>query len=101
MYRLVMIWIVDGSGGSGLSEEEFGSWAVKLNASITFVEYTLTFLVSMAALVTFIADRFPILNDPFLGFQYRTYVAIGLSIITGWMVNRGPKAAARAFTGSK
>jgi len=97
MYRLVMIWVIDGSGGSGLSEEEFGSWAVKLNASITFVEYTLTFLVSMAALVTFIADRFPVLNEPFMGFQYRTIVAIGLSIITGWLVNRGPKVAARAF----
>ena len=68
MYRLVMIWIIDGSGGSGLSEEEFGGWAVKLNASITFIEYTLTFLVSMAALVTFLADRFPILNEPVLGF---------------------------------
>lgn len=97
MYRLVMVWIIDGSGGSGLSEEEFGSWAVKINASITFIEYTLTFLVSMAALVTFIADRFPILNKPFLNIQYRTLVAIGLSIITGWMVNKGPKAAARAF----
>ncbi|UCG23845.1 MAG: universal stress protein, partial [Chloroflexota bacterium] len=97
MYRLVMIWITDGSGGSGLSEEEFGGWAVKLNASITFVEYTLTFLVSMAALVTFIADRIPVLNEPFLGFQYRTFVAIGLSIMTGWLVNRGPKVAARAF----
>jgi nucleotide-binding universal stress UspA family protein len=97
MYRLVMIWITDGSGGSGLSEEEFGGWAVKLNASITFVEYTLTFLVSMAALVTFITDRFPILNEPFLGFQYRTFVAIGLSVLTGWLVNRGPKVAARAF----
>lgn len=97
MYRLVMIWVIDGSGGSGLSEEEFGGWAVKLNASITFVEYTLTFLVSMAALVTFIADRFPVLNKPFLGFQYRTIVAIGLSILTGWLVNRGPKVAARAF----
>ncbi len=97
MYRLVMIWIVDGSGGSGLSEEEFGGWAVKLNASITFVEYTLTFLVSMAALVTFIADRVPALNEPFLGFQYRTFVAIALSIGTGWLVNRGPRVAARAF----
>jgi nucleotide-binding universal stress UspA family protein len=97
MYRLVMIWITDGSGGSGLSEEEFGSWAVKLNASITFVEYTLTFLVSMAALVTFVADRLPALNDPFMGFQYRTFLAIGLSIMTGWLVNRGPKVAARAF----
>lgn len=97
MYRLVMIWVTDGSGGSGLSEEEFGPWAVKLNASITFIEYTLTFLVSIAALVTFVADRFPILNDRFLGFEMRTYLAIILSILTGWLVNRGPKMAARAF----
>jgi nucleotide-binding universal stress UspA family protein len=97
MYRLVMVWITDGSGGSGLSEEELGSWAVKLNASITFVEYTLTFLVSMAALVTFVADRIPSLNQPFLGLQYRTFLAIGLSVMTGWLVNRGPKVAARAF----
>ncbi len=97
MYRLVMIWITDGSGGSGLSEEEFGSWAVKINASITFIEYTLTFLVSVAALVTFVADRFPSLNETVLGVQYRTILAVGLSILTGWLVNRGPKMAARAF----
>ncbi|MFQ5419680.1 MAG: hypothetical protein ACE5EY_04885, partial [Anaerolineae bacterium] len=35
MYRLVMSWVTDGSGGSGLSEEEFGGWAVKINAAIT------------------------------------------------------------------
>jgi nucleotide-binding universal stress UspA family protein len=97
MYRLVMTWVTDGSGGSGLSEEEFGGWAVKINASITFIEYTLTFLVSMAALVTFIADRFPILNSAVLGIQYRTFVAIILSLLTGWLVNRGPKAATRTF----
>jgi len=97
MYRLVMVWITDGSGGSGLSEEEFGSWAVKVNAGITFVEYTLTFLVSMAAMVTFVADRFPALNDAILGIQYRTWLAIVLSLLIGWLVNRGPKVAARAF----
>ncbi|MDH3456848.1 MAG: universal stress protein [Gemmatimonadota bacterium] len=97
MYRLVMRWVVDGSGGSGLSEEEFGSWAVKVNAGITFVEYTLTFLVSIAALVTFVADRYPALNDTVIGVQYRTLVAIGITIATGWVVNRGPKAAAVAF----
>ena len=97
MYRLVMRWVTDGSGGSGLSEEEFGSWAVKVNAAITFVEYTLTFLVSMAAMVTFIADRLPILNESLFGIQYRTFVAIALSILTGWLVNRGPKVAARTF----
>ncbi len=97
MYRLVMNWVTDGSGGSGLSEEEFGRWAVKVNASITFIEYTLTFLVSMAALVTFIADRFPMLNEAVLGIQYRTLVAVVLSVLIGWVVNRGPKVAARAF----
>jgi len=97
MYRLVMRWVTDGSGGSGLSEEEFGSWAVKINAAITFVEYTLTFLVSMAAMVTFIADRLPLLNESIFGIQYRTLVAISLSVLTGWLVNRGPKVAARTF----
>jgi len=97
MYRLVMRWVTDGSGGSGLSEEEFGGWAVKVNAAITFIEYTLTFLVSMAAMVTFIADRMPILNQKFLWIQYRTLIAIGLSVLTGWLVNRGPKMAARTF----
>jgi nucleotide-binding universal stress UspA family protein len=97
MYRLVMTWVVDGSGGSGLSEEEFGGWAVKVNASITFIEYTLTFLVSIAALVTFMADRLPILDRSILGIQYRTFVGIVLTVLIGWIVNRGPKVAARAF----
>ena len=98
MYRLVMRWVTDGSGGSGLTEEEFGGWAVKVNAGITFVEYTLTFLVSIAALVTFIADRFFILNQPLLfGLPGRVFVAIGLSLLTGWLVNLGPKVAARTF----
>jgi nucleotide-binding universal stress UspA family protein len=97
MYRLVMRWVTDGSGGSGLSEEEFGSWAVKIDAAIAFVEYTLTFLVSMSAMVTFIADRVPVLNETFIGIQYRSFIAILLSILTGWLVNRGPKVAARTF----
>ena len=97
MYRLVMLWVTDGSGGSGLTEEEFGGWAAKINAAITFVEYTLTFLVSMAAMVTFIADRVPVLNEKFLFLQYRSLIAILLSFLTGWLVNRGPKVAARTF----
>jgi len=97
MYRLVMRWVTDGSGGSGLTEEEFGGWAVKINAGITFVEYTLTFLVSMAALVTFIADRLPMLNHKFLFWDYRALVAVVLSVFTGWVVNRGPRAAAAIF----
>lgn len=97
MYRQVMTWVTDGSGGSGLAEDEFGSWAVKVNAGITVIEYTLTFLVSMSALVTFIADRFPLLNETAFRFQYRTFLAIGLSVLTAWTVNLGPKVSARAF----
>ena len=97
MYRQVMIWVTDGSGGSGLSEEEFGGWAVKINGGITVIEYTLTFLVSMAALVTFVADRLPVLNEAVFGIQFRTFVAIALTVFTGWLVNRGPKVAARTF----
>jgi nucleotide-binding universal stress UspA family protein len=83
MYRLVMRWVTDGSGGSGLSEEEFGGWAVKVNAAITFIEYTLTFLVSMAALVTFIADRVPLLNETLVaGIQYRKGVSVR-PVVTG------------------
>ena len=74
MYRLVMRWVTDGSGGSGLSEEEFGPWAVKVNAAITFIEYTLTFLVSMAALVTILADRFESLNEPVAGLPSAYYL---------------------------
>lgn len=45
MYRNLMRWVPDGSGGSGLCEEEFGGLAVKVNAAITAIEYTLTWLV--------------------------------------------------------
>ncbi|MDP2270433.1 MAG: universal stress protein [Archangium sp.] len=92
MYRNVMRWIPDGSGGSGLCEEEFGGWAVKTNASITAIEYTLTFLVSIAALVTFIADRVGGLERP-----ARTGLALFLSVLVGLVVNRGPRLAARVF----
>ena len=97
VYRYVMTWITDGSGGSGMSEEEFGTWAIKTNAAITFIEYSLTFLVSMSALVTFTSDRFPVLNETFFGFQNRVYVAILLSFLIGWLVNRGPKMATIVF----
>jgi len=97
VYRYVMNWVTDGSGGSGMSEEEFGTWAIKVNAAITFIEYSLTFLVSMSALVTFVADRLPMMNAFFFGFQYRVYLAILLSILIGWLVNRGPKMATIAF----
>lgn len=97
MYRYVMKWVTDGSGGSGLSEEEFGGWAVKTNAAITVIEYTLTFLVSIAALVTFIVDRFQSLNISFLGLGIRNIMAVGFTLFVATLVNRGPKVSAKIF----
>jgi nucleotide-binding universal stress UspA family protein len=97
MYRHVMVWVTDGSGGSGLSEEEFGGWAVKINSAITVIEYTLTFLVSIAALVTFVADRVPMLNRKLLSVDLRVAVAVLLTVFVGYLVNRGPRMAARFF----
>lgn len=98
VYRLVMKWIIDGSGGSGLCEEEFGPWAVKVNAGVTIIEYTLTFLVSISALVTFVSDRFHdyLEVEGFL-FSVRTDMAIIVSILVGIGVNLGPKFSARIF----
>lgn len=97
LYRMVMKWVTDGSGGSGLNEDEFGAWAVKLNASITAIEYTLTFLVSVAALVTFLADRYHFLHDSYFGLELRSYAAIIVTVVIGFAVNLGPKLSARAF----
>lgn len=97
MYRLVMRWVTDGSGGSGLNEEEFGRWAVVMNAGITVIEYTLTFLVSVAALTTFVADRVPSLQQSWLGVPARTVVAVVATLGVGFAVNLGPKVSARAF----
>ncbi len=97
MYRLVMRWITDGSGGSGLNEDEFGTWAVILNSGITIVEYTLTFLVSIAALVTFMADRIVVLKGTILGLPAGAVLAIGVTVLIGVAVNLGPKVAARTF----
>lgn len=98
VYKLVMAWIIDGSGGSGLCEEEFGSWAVKTNASITVIEYTLTFLVSIAALVTFIYDRLHhYLSEALFSDSIRIYMAIFFSILVGIGVNFGPRISAKIF----
>ena len=58
--------------------------------------YGVTLTFHMAALVTFLADRFPFLNDTFLSFQLRTLVAVGLTCVTGWLVNRGPDLRTRS-----
>lgn len=96
LYRLVMRWVVDGSGGTGLAEEELGPWAAKTTAALTCIEYTLTFLVSIAALVTFVADRAG-LDGGTLGIGHRAALAIATSVLCGWLVSRGPRSVSRVF----
>lgn len=96
LYRLVMRWVTDGSGGTGLSEEELGPWAAKASAAITCVEYTLTFLVSIAALVTFISDRVG-LHGSTAWVANHAWLAIATSVLCGWLVNRGPRVVSYVF----
>ncbi len=96
LYRLVMRWVTDGSGGTGLTEDELGPWAAKASAAITFVEYTLTFLVSIAALVTFIADRAG-LDDSWLGVDPRVVLSVTTALACGFLVNRGPRVVSFVF----
>lgn len=97
VYKLVMSWVIDGSGGSGLCEEEFGSWAVKINSSITIIEYILTYLVSVAALVTFLADRIPHFSEYHFGYSLRTYVAVIVTVLIAVGVNSGPRISVKLF----
>jgi nucleotide-binding universal stress UspA family protein len=96
LYRLVMRWVTDGSGGTGLSEDELGPWAAKTSAAITCIEYSLTFLVSVAALVSFIADRAG-LNEEWLGADPRVWLAIATTLACGSLVNRGPRIVSYVF----
>lgn len=96
LYRLVMRWVTDGSGGTGLSEEELGPWAAKASAAITCIEYTLTFLVSIAALVTFVADRLGF-GGSTLWIANHAWLAIATSVVCGWLVNRGPRVVSYVF----
>jgi len=97
MYRLVMRWVTDGSGGTGLSEEEFGGWAARINAAITVIEFSLTFAVSVAALVTFVADRVPELRNSVLGIEGRTLAALAVTVLCAVLVNRGPRTVSAVF----
>jgi len=96
LYRLVMRWIVDGSGGTGLAEEELGSWAAKITAALTCIEYTLTFLVSISALVTFTADRLG-LSGSLFGVSAKSLLAVGASFVCAFLVGRGPRVVSRVF----
>ncbi|HNS01479.1 MAG TPA: universal stress protein [Anaerolineae bacterium] len=85
-------WVHNGRGAAGLSEEEFGAWAIKVNAAVTFLLYILAFLVSLSAALTLLADRFPALDhDLFLGIAGRDLLAAGLAVALAWLVSHRPR----------
>lgn len=98
IYGLVMRWVRNGGGGTGLSEEEFGGWAIKVNGGVTFVVYIVAFLVSMASAAMFVADRLPALRDArVLGIQGQAWLAILLTLALAWLVNNRPRALTLAY----
>jgi nucleotide-binding universal stress UspA family protein len=91
-------WARNGRGGAGLSEEEFGGWAIKVNAAVTFLLYILAFLVSISAALTLLADRFTGLNDDLvLGIAGRDVLGAGLAVAIAWLVNHQPRRIALAY----
>ena len=98
VYGLVMRWVRDGGGGNGLSEEEFGGWAIKVNGGVTFVLFIVAFLVSTASAATFLADRLPALRDArLLGIHGQAWLAILLTLALAWLVNNRPRALTRTY----
>ena len=98
VYGLVMRWVRNGGGGNGLSEEEFGGWAIKVNGGVTFVLYIVAFLVSTASAATFLADRLPALRDAkALGVPGLAWLAILLTLTLAWLVNNHPRALTFAY----
>ncbi|HSN75083.1 MAG TPA: hypothetical protein VL334_08335, partial [Anaerolineae bacterium] len=85
-------WARNGRGGAGLSEEEFGGWAIKVNAALTFVLYAAIFLVSLSAALTFVVDRLPGLErSVLLGISGRDLLGVGLAAMLTWLVNNRPR----------
>lgn len=98
VYGLVMRWVRNGGGGSGLSEEEFGGWAIKITGGVTFVLYIVAFLVSTASAAMFLADRLPVLRGAsVLGIHGQAWLAILLTLALAWLVNNRPRVLVHTY----
>ena len=96
--RAGLPWVRNGRGGAGLSEEEFGGWAIKVNGAVTFVLYIVAFLACLSAAMTFLADRFPILQrDLIVGIAWRDLLAVALAIGIATLVNHQPRRIALVY----
>jgi nucleotide-binding universal stress UspA family protein len=91
-------WARNGRGGAGLSEEEFGGWAIKVNAALSYVLYAVVFLAALSAALTLIVDRLPGLERTVvLGISGRDLVGIGLAAVLTWLVNNRPRQIATIY----
>jgi nucleotide-binding universal stress UspA family protein len=91
-------WVRNGRGGAGLSEEEFGGWAIKVNAALAFIIYIAAFLVCLSAALTLVADRLVFLERTVvLGIEVRDLVAIALAVGIVWLVNNRPRHIAYVY----
>lgn len=90
--RSGMPWALNGRGGAGLSEEEFGGWAIKVNAALAYVLYAVTFMVGIAAVLTLLTDRLPGLNRTLvLSVSGRDLLGVALAVGLVWLVNNRPR----------
>ncbi len=91
-------WVRNGRGGAGLSEEEFGGWAIKVNGALTFVLYVAAFLVFLSAALTLIVDRLPGLESARgLGIAGRDLLGVALAAAIAWLVNNRPRRIAYLY----
>ncbi len=91
-------WVRNGRGGAGLSEEEFGGWAIKVNAALTFVLYVAAFLVFISAALTLIVDRLPgLASVAWLGIAGSDLLGVFLAALLAWLVNNRPRRIAYVY----
>ena len=98
VYGMVMHWERAGRGAQGLSEEEFGGWAIKFNAAVELIMLVSAALVSMAAAASFLSDWLPFLrSDLVADITGGEIAAAALAVGLGALVLRRPRLAQRAY----
>ncbi|MCB0002849.1 MAG: hypothetical protein KDH86_09905, partial [Anaerolineae bacterium] len=92
VYGLVIHWVHGGRGVQGLSEEEFGGWAIQVNGAIGAVMIVAAALVSLAAAMSLLGDMFPALRTPLIWrITGQDALAVVVVMLLTWAVNNRPR----------